>query len=1556
DPDNAQSDPFNLLVTVNSVNDAPVASNIPPVNVVEDADPETITLSNYFSDVDDPTLEYSVEGNTNTDLVSTAIDQNTSVLTLSFTPTTSGSAIITVRGTDDDAFVDATINVNVSNVNNAPQISGQDNITIDEDNSYTIELDGLEVSDPDHDITELTLIVQDGDNYTRNGNTITPVANFNGTLSVPLTVSDPDNAQSDPFNLLVTVNSVNDAPVASEIPDVDVEEDAEDETITLSDYFSDVEDETLDYAIVEIGNENLLTATLDETTSVLTISFNENASGTTTITVSAADDEGLSATATINVQITGSNDAPVITDQNEVSTNEDEDYQVLLTDLIVNDPDNAYPAGFTLSIGEGENYEIVDGTTIRPAANFNGTLSVPVQLTDPAGASSNIFGLSITVNPVNDAPVASTIEPLEVVEDAAPETIDLSPYFTDIDNETLTYSVVSNSRPNQITTQITDATLQISFGANFSGTATLAIQASDGVAVTDPNLSLQVVVTSVNDAPTLTVNEVGISGTEDTPINLETLLSENNSVLNVTDPDSNYPEDFFIEAQDPNETNNYTLNNNRNVVIPAENFDGDLFVPIRVNDGNAYSAYQTLRIRLNPVNDRPQIFISAEERNSAIQFNRGDNPVSITSSLTINDVDNINMSSASVSFVENGPLFYSPDEDELRYPTQIGNISGQWDAANGVLSLVGNASINDYRDAFRSITYFNNAATPTALPRQLIFVISDGSLESNEANDVRFIRVEDSNLPPELTDFSKQVPEDESLVLTANDFADNYADDLDPFDNSIYITRLPDPSKGGLVVNGELITDSDLNPATGGYLIDFDTNPEFIYQPESNFNGTDSFEWTALDSETQAGSLINSASVSITVLPVSDPPTINAPSSITASEDAIFSFSNTRSITIEDIDNSSDSITVSLAVQEGLLSFVNEGVLASINFLEGSSTDAASMRFRGISSDIDNALISLQYTARTDFSGTDILSITARDPQNNTASAEVNIIINSVNDLPSLTNIESEPLSYTENDEPLQLTENISIEDLENDNIVAATISIAENFVAGEDRLGFTPTTGITGRVSNNRLILTGNASIEAYETLLRSITYENLSEMPQTGVRKINFQVTDVGNGSSNIVSRYVNIIQTDDSIQITEVESSPLPYRPGDAQQILTESIVLSDADDNSLTTAIISFANDSYNAAEDSLIFESDEFEVNWNEEAGTLIIAGENSIEAYQNALRAVQYINTSDTPTSGSKFIQFAVYRNGVASNVAIREITIIINELPLLTDFALNLLKNDNYNFSAEDFANHYNDPDNSSENLTFVRLRISKLPSRGQLLFNGEVITQEILNTEGALEVSTENIGQLTYQPEDNYVGLDSIEWNAFDSEAYAMTNATLTFNVTDLAVNAGADVETCQGDPVMLTVEVGGGSGNYTYSWTCDQADCMIDNANAAEVSVSPDRTTTYFVNVTDENGVTSNSDTIIVNTLECYGLPLSIPTAFTPNGDGPNDNWIITNIETYESQVVEVYDRYGKQVFFSEGYQRPWDGSRNGQLLPAGTYYYLIKLNDGEQYHRGSVSILK
>ena len=73
--------------------------------------------------------------------------------------------------------------------------------------------------------------------------------------------------------------------------------------------------------------------------------------------------------------------------------------------------------------------------------------------------------------------------------------------------------------------------------------------------------------------------------------------------------------------------------------------------------------------------------------------------------------------------------------------------------------------------------------------------------------------------------------------------------------------------------------------------------------------------------------------------------------------------------------------------------------------------------------------------------------------------------------------------------------------------------------------------------------------------------------------------------------------------------------------------------------------------------------------------------------------------------------------------------------------------------------------------------------------------------------------------------------------------------------------------------------------------------------------------------------------------------IPNAISPNGDGKNDVWKLDFLSLlYPNASVEIYNRWGENVYSAEGnYTNPWDGTYKGQLLPVGTYYYILKLND-------------
>jgi gliding motility-associated-like protein len=134
----------------------------------------------------------------------------------------------------------------------------------------------------------------------------------------------------------------------------------------------------------------------------------------------------------------------------------------------------------------------------------------------------------------------------------------------------------------------------------------------------------------------------------------------------------------------------------------------------------------------------------------------------------------------------------------------------------------------------------------------------------------------------------------------------------------------------------------------------------------------------------------------------------------------------------------------------------------------------------------------------------------------------------------------------------------------------------------------------------------------------------------------------------------------------------------------------------------------------------------------------------------------------------------------------------------------------------------------------------------------------------------------------------------------------------------------------------------------------------------STTQNPSNTYFGNGTylvtqyayDQFGcVDSASLTITINTVtnEISNL---IPNAISPNGDGRNDVWKLGFIELlYPNATVEIFNRWGQRLFYSDGYPNPWDGTFNGEAVPQGTYYYVINLNSDDQPDpfKGTILIL-
>lgn len=150
--------------------------------------------------------------------------------------------------------------------------------------------------------------------------------------------------------------------------------------------------------------------------------------------------------------------------------------------------------------------------------------------------------------------------------------------------------------------------------------------------------------------------------------------------------------------------------------------------------------------------------------------------------------------------------------------------------------------------------------------------------------------------------------------------------------------------------------------------------------------------------------------------------------------------------------------------------------------------------------------------------------------------------------------------------------------------------------------------------------------------------------------------------------------------------------------------------------------------------------------------------------------------------------------------------------------------------------------------------------------------------------------------------------------------------------------------------TANVVNGTPPYTYTWS----------------SVPPQYNQTatglkfgyYFVEVIDARGCI-RKDTVYIKPGTCCE-EIFIPNAFSPNGDGMNDEFRITTSTGLEVIDFAVYNRWGVKVWSSYDMYRGWDGSYQGQLQDMGTYYYLFKykcLYDGNTYiKKGDVILVQ
>ncbi|WP_153301682.1 tandem-95 repeat protein, partial [Endozoicomonas arenosclerae] len=237
--------------------------------------------------------------------------------------------------------------------------------------------------------------------------------------------------------------------------------------------------------------------------------------------------------------------------------------------------------------------------------------------------------------------------------------------------------------------------------------------------------------------------------------------------------------------------------------------------------------------------------------------------------ITLADIDSVTIDSASISISNN----YASGEDSLSFSDHNG-ISGSWNASTGTMTLTGTATVAQYQEALRTVTYSNSSESPSTDNRTISFSVDDGYDSSNIATST--VTVTAVNDAPETEDSLVISDEDTPYIFTTSDFT--FTDpDAGQTLQSITINQLP--AAGQLLFNGSAVTvDQEI------------TRTDLLagrlrFEPEENENGNlyASFNFQVSDGEL----LSPQATFDFNITAVNDDPTVSSAITDTAVEDSV---------------------------------------------------------------------------------------------------------------------------------------------------------------------------------------------------------------------------------------------------------------------------------------------------------------------------------------------------------------------------------------------------------------------------------------------------------------------------------------------------------------------------------------------------------------------------------------------------------------------------------------------------------------------------------------------
>ncbi len=409
------------------------------------------------------------------------------------------------------------------------------------------------------------------------------------------------------FSITVTVGSSNQPPSIANTSLTTAEDNTG--SIWLSAYDPDAGDYH-SFSIISAPPSDAGTAYISGQTLVFTPRANWY--GTTSLTYQAYDSKGAASNvATVTIYVTPVNDPPNVVNR-VLTTNEDTPATLTLSATDVDSSVFSYEVVSQPANGSA----IVSGSTLTftPAPDWYGTTTLTYRARDDAGGYSNVATVTVTVNPVNDPPVAHP-KNLTIDEDTS-GSVTLS--ATDIDSPVPTiFRIVSGPIAGQGSVSLSGSVATFTPAKDWNGTTSFTYQAQDTAGAWSAPATVTIVVRPVNDPPVVIDRALILD--EDTVGNL---------TLTAADVDSTV---FTFEVVSGPSVGTVKLTGAALSFTPPADWNGSTSLTYRVkDDAGAWSNVATVRITVNPVNDVPVVqplSLTTDE----------DNQVSVT--LAATDID-----------------------------------------------------------------------------------------------------------------------------------------------------------------------------------------------------------------------------------------------------------------------------------------------------------------------------------------------------------------------------------------------------------------------------------------------------------------------------------------------------------------------------------------------------------------------------------------------------------------------------------------------------------------------------------------------------------------------------------------------------------------------------------------------------------------------------------------------------------------------------------------------------------------------------------------------------